>query len=401
MKLYLESYGCTLQKSEASLYVNRLISEGNTLVKTPEEADLSILGTCVVIRKTEDRMVRRIEKLSNISKVRVIGCLSSTGGDLIKGSNVEVVDSKEFRSFYNGVLDDVEVREPSIWEGIPINQGCTGSCNFCISKIARGKLVSRPEQKIVRQVEMQLARGIREIKITSLDTASYGPDIDSSLDSLLNEIEKIREDFRLRIGMMEPANASRIVEGLLEKMQDERIYKFLHIPVQSGDDSVLREMNRGYSVRTFTDLVKRIRTVFEDSTLSTDIVVGYHNDDEDSFERTFSLMEDIKPDIMNITRFSPRPFTKDYNRKVPPSNHSKRWSAELTSLHKEILSKKLSSTVGALKNAMSTEYGKNETTVLRDNSYRPIVIKNRIPLYEMRDVEIVDHSSTFLIGKVL
>lgn len=401
MRIYLESYGCTLQKSESSLYVNRLLSEGNKLVDSPEEADLSVVGTCIVIKKTEDKMLKRIEALSQKSKVKVIGCLAPTGGDAISGENIEVAGTSEFRKFYNGTLEDVDVVSPSIWEGIPINQGCTGSCNFCISRIARGRLVSRKPEKIVSQIRLQLGRGIREVKITSLDTAAYGRDIGLTLDMLVDNILDIEGYFRLRIGMMEPKNTADIQGKLFSLMRDPRVYKFLHLPVQSGDNRVLDSMNREYQAETFMEISKNFQAVFPDGLLSTDIVVGYHSDDEESFQKTYDLMEKTRPGIMNITKFSPRPYTKDFNSRLPPSNKIKRWSSELTDLHHRILNEKLSSRIGKTEDAMATEKGKNGTTVLRDGNYFPVVVRGTIPMYSEVSVEIVDTGSTFLIGKIV
>lgn len=189
--------------------MNRLLSEGAELVQRPEEADIGVIGTCVVIRHTEEKMLRRIEELSSKVRVKVTGCLPAvSAGQLEGGGAVEVLKPREARSLYTGYLDDVEIREASIFEGgIPINQGgCTGSCSYCISRVSRGgKLLSRPVEKIVKQVEMQLERGgIREIRLTSLDTAAYGKDTGHRLPELVAAILRIPKDFRLRVGMMEP-----------------------------------------------------------------------------------------------------------------------------------------------------------------------------------------------------
>ena len=207
MKIYFESYGCTLQKSESSLYLNKLLKdENNQIVNSPEEADLSLIGTCVVIKHTEDRMVKRISSLSKVSgNVQVLGCLATVNGNTIESGNVQVLKPREFRSFYEGDLDGIEIKS-DIYDGIPINQGCTGSCNFCISHIARGKLLSRGIDKIVNQINMELDRNIKEIRISSLDTAAYGKDIGTDLAELVNRISSIDRDFYLRVGMLEPRN---------------------------------------------------------------------------------------------------------------------------------------------------------------------------------------------------
>lgn len=401
MKIYFESYGCTLSKSEAGLYVNRMLSEGGELVKDPKEADLSVIGTCVVIKHTQDKMMSRIGDLSRNSKVKVLGCLPSVSGGALESERIEVLQPKDFRSFYSGALDDVEIREPSIFDGIPINQGCTGSCNYCISRVARGKLVSRPPEKIVNQISMQLDRGIREVRISSLDTAAYGRDIGHLLPELVGDILSLGNDFMLRVGMMEPKNTSDIIDALIERMDSDRVYKFLHIPVQSGDDRILDLMNREYHAQAFREIVSRFRARFPDGTISTDIISGYHNEDEVSFRLTRDLLLETRPEIVNITRFSPRPYTPDYESRVPASNHVKRWTKEYTKIHREILNGRLESILGREERIMVTEKGKPGTSVGRDSSYRPVVVEGEYGFYRKLDVEIVEHSDTYLVGKVL
>ena len=401
LKIYFESYGCTLSKSEAGLYVNKMLSQGGELVSTPSEADLSVIGTCVVIKHTQDRMLSRIEDLSRKSRVKVMGCLPSVSGGVLETERIEVLKPREFRSFYTGNLDDVEIKEPSIFDGIPINQGCTGSCNYCISHVARGKLVSRAPEKIVKQIGMQLERGIREVRISSLDTAAYGKELGISLPHLVGEILKLEDDFRLRVGMMEPKNTQDIIDDLLEKFRDSRVFRFLHIPVQSGDNRILDLMNREYHADSFTTIVKKFREKFPDGTISTDIISGYHDEDEESFERTVKLLEETRPEIINITRFSPRPYTPDFNAKLPPSNSVKKWTREYTDIHKRILEKRYTGLIGKAETIFLTEKGKPGTMVGRDESYRPVVIEGDYPLYEKIEVEIVEQAGTYLIGKKL
>ena len=401
LKIYFESYGCTLSKSEAGLYVNRMLSEGGELVKDPQEADLSVIGTCVVIKHTQDRMMSRIEDLSRSSKVKVLGCLPSVSGGALESERIEVLQPKDFRSFYSGALDDVEIREPSIFDGIPINQGCTGSCNYCISRVARGKLVSRPPEKIVNQIRMQLGRGIREVRISSLDTAAYGRDINHLLPELVGDILSIDSDFMLRIGMMEPKNTSGIIDSLLDRMENSRVYRFLHIPVQSGDDRILDLMNREYHAQAFREIVQKFRMRFPDGTVSTDIISGYHGEDEESFRLTKELLIGARPEIVNITRFSPRPYTPDYESRVPPSNLVKKWTRDYSEIHKAMLKERLDSLMGREEEIMVTEKVKPGTSVGRDKSYRPVVVEGDHELYRKLHVEIVEHGDTYLIGKVL
>ncbi|MCL4328331.1 MAG: tRNA (N(6)-L-threonylcarbamoyladenosine(37)-C(2))-methylthiotransferase [Candidatus Thermoplasmatota archaeon] len=401
MKIYLEAYGCTLSKSEAGLYVNKLLLDGSTLVRTQDEADLSVINTCVVIKHTEDKMIRRIGDLSSTGKVKVIGCLPPVSAGSLSDPNVEFLSNGEFKGFYSGALDDVEIREPSILDGIPINQGCTGSCNFCISRVARGRLLSRPPSKIRGQVELQLKRGIREIRITSLDTAAYGTDTGIRLPDLIGEILSIGEDFRLRVGMMEPRNTRQILGPLMHAYADERVFKFMHLPVQSGDDRILQQMNREYDSSTFLEIIREFRRLYPDSTLSTDVIAGYHGDDEDSFERTLKVIESARPEILNVTRFSPRPYTKDFGARTPTSNYIKRWTTAYMELHRTLLDKRLSELEGKLERVLVTEKGKPGTCVGRDSAYRPVVLSGDLDLNTYVDCLIVGHGPTYLIGKVV
>lgn len=401
MKIYFESYGCTLNKSEAGLYVNSLLKDGSTLVNNPADADLSVVSTCVVIKHTENRMLSRIQELSSKSKVRVMGCLPPVSAGTLESDSIEVLHPREMRAFYYGALDDIEIREPSIFDGIPINQGCTGNCNFCISRVARGKLISRPVSKIASQVRMQIERGIGEVRISSLDTAAYGKDTGVRLPNLIREICSIEGDFMLRVGMMEPRNTFEIVDDLLNSYSDPKVFRFLHLPVQSGDDRILESMNREYKLDEFLKITEKFRNSYPDGTLSTDIISGYPEDDEESFQNTLNMLERTKPEIVNITRFSPRQYTKDFNRKVPDSGKVKRWTAEYTEMHRNIIKERMENLIGRTESIFLTERVKDGTTMGRDQSYRAVVVPGEHPLYSRIDVELVDHGGTYLIGKPL
>ncbi|KAA8922101.1 tRNA (N(6)-L-threonylcarbamoyladenosine(37)-C(2))-methylthiotransferase [Thermoplasma sp.] len=400
MKIYYEGYGCTLNQGETGLYVNRLLSDGSVLVSRPEDADLSIIGTCAVIKKTEDHMMRRIEELSRYGRVRVIGCLSAIKGREISGGNIEAVDRKQFQQFQE-YLDDTSIVDAEIMSGIPINQGCTGRCNFCISHIARGKLVSRKPEKIANQVKMIVSSGKKEIRISSLDTAAYGKDTGYRLPSLIKDITSIDGDFMLRVGMMEPRNTMEILDGLLEAYDDPKVFKFLHIPVQSGDDDVLRAMNREYTVDEFLKIVRSFRKRFPDMTLSTDVIIGYHAETDRSFDLTCDLIEEIKPEIVNVTRFSPRELTPDFEHRPRPTNLLKEQDRRIAEIHGHIVSERFSALVGKVERVLITEIGKPGTMVGRDSAYRPVIVEDSVEKYSWHSVRIIGFENASLIGSVI
>ncbi len=400
MKIYFESYGCTLQKSESSLYLNKLLHDkNNQIVNSPEEADLSLIGTCVVIKHTEDKMVKRISSLSKVSgNVRVLGCLATVNGNTIESDNVQVLKPREFRNFYEGELDNIEIKS-DIYDGIPINQGCTGSCNFCISHIARGKLLSRGIGKIVNQVNMELDRNIKEIRISSLDTAAYGKDIGTDLSELVNTISSIDRNFYLRVGMMEPRNTYDILDKLIHAYRNRNVFKFLHLPIQSAENNVLNAMNREYTIEEAETVWKKFHDAFPEMSIATDIILGYYNDSRAGFEKTIKFLEKYNPDIINVTRFSPRPYTKDYNKTPLNSNLLKEWSNEIIALHSKQMEKKLDSFVGKEEKILVTENGKNGTMVGRDINYRPVVLKGNHEKYSEIQCTIVSHGTNYLIGE--
>ena len=145
--------------------------------------------------------------------------------------------------------------------------------------------------------------------LTSQDTACYGYDIDTNIVNLLKKILKMQRDFRIRLGMGNPDYFPDYLDELIEVFKDRRMYKFLHIPVQAGSDNVLKAMKRNYSISTFKNIIRKFRSNIPDITLSTDIICGYPDETDEDFEETIKLIKEIRPDVLNISRFWPRPGT--------------------------------------------------------------------------------------------
>lgn len=394
MKIYYEKYGCTLNQAETEHVVQNYLDSGGVLVNSPGEADLIILGTCVVIKHTENHMVSRIMELSKLNKRMIIyGCLPAARGEILcKMKHVNSILPKEFTL---NISNPLFVNHVSI----PIAQGCTGHCTYCISKLARGTLKSYREEIIVEKVKEAVKRGIKEIRLTALDAAAYGKDIKTNLQSLLERINNLEGDFRIRVGMMEPSNVLDILDDLLESFKSEKIFKFFHIPVQSGDDSVLRLMGRDYSVDDFIHIVDTIRKNFQHYTLSTDIIVGFPGENEYTFRKTYELARATMPDIMNITRYSPREGTVAFAWKPVKSYISKDWSKKLTDLHREISEKRNAELRGKKFIALVTEKGK-QGYMARTDGYRPVIIEDA-ELNTFYTIEIISTTPYYLIGNVV
>jgi tRNA A37 methylthiotransferase MiaB len=201
--------------------------------------------------------------------------------------------------------------------------------------------------------------------------------------------------------MLEPKNTHEILPDLIESYSSDRVFKFLHLPVQSGDNRILDSMNREYESDTYFEIAEQFRNRYPDSTLSTDIISGYPGDDEESFENTVRLIERTEPEIMNITRFSPRPYTKDFERKTPETNLVKKWTAEYTKLHRRLTNARFDRLIGRFERVFTTERVKEGTTLGRDSAYRPVVLPGDLPLFSDFEAEIVEHSDNYLVGKVI
>ncbi len=285
---------------------------------------------------------------------------------------------------------------------VPISQGCLGNCTYCITKIARGQLDSYPIEEIADMVKAAVENGYREIQLTSQDTSIYGRDRGKSLPELLEKLCGISGDFRIRVGMMNPAGPGPIPRRLIRAYSSKKVFKFLHLPVQSGDNSIIRAMKRGYTLEDFKKIVKEFRAAFPELTLSTDIIVGFPGEDEAAFQRSVQLIEEIRPDLINITRYSERPGTEA--AALPGKVHggiSKERSRVLTKLRFKISAEINSGFVGKEMRVLVTRKGRPGSVICRDDDYRTVVITKDLPVGEWHRVRIVDATEVYLKGEIV
>jgi MiaB/RimO family radical SAM methylthiotransferase len=256
-----------------------------------------------------------------------------------------------------------------------VAEGCNGSCNYCIVKKARGRLKSHSLQGLVAEVKRQAALGTAEVQICAQDTAAYGSDQGSDLAQLLERLAGIPGDFMLRVGMMNPNSALLIQEKLLKAFQSPKIYRFLHIPVQSGSDRILQSMGRRYSAKDFLQVAWAFRAAFPDITIITDVIVGFPGESEEDFKETLNLMKVLQPDKVNITRFSARPGTAAARLYDMPDRIKKDRSRELTRVWLEIAAERNQRYVGEVLEARITERGRDGTMKARAENYLGLVVK--------------------------
>ena len=284
---------------------------------------------------------------------------------------------------------------------VQIAQGCLGNCSFCATKLARGRLRSFEIKSIIEEIKLALEEGKKEIQICSQDNAIFGLDRGRpGLSALLEEILKIKKNFRIRIGMMTPKFTKQILKELISLFQDKRIYKYVHIPVQSGDNKILKKMRRNHTVEDFLEIVKVFRESFQDFLIATDIIVGFPGEDKKSFQKTYNLIEKVKPDVLNITKFSKREGTpaaqfKDVSERIKTER-----SKVLSELSEKIREKKNREFLGRKFEVLIIQKGKNNTFLARTNFFKAVVL-NQGRIGEFTKTEIIDFKPNYLIGKLI
>ena len=365
--VYIETYGCSANQNNSEILAGILKQAGYEITNNEKIAGIIILNTCVVKSKTESKIRRRIQDLAKQSKRKLIiiaGCMPETDAKEIKKLNEKAIflgthhfseipklirKHKENNlgwSEQNKFLDyqaEEKINLPKISKNklisiTQISEGCLGSCNFCKARLAKGKLFSYDINNIIKSIENDLKSGAKEIWLTSQDCANYGMDksiseenlnlsissknkslINSSakrsmqegyqygnqqLPELLNEILKLKHNFKLRLGMMDPNNVLPILEELIKVYRNPKMYKFLHITIQSASNKVLKDMNRLYKIEDAENIIERFRKEFPDITISTDIIVGYPTETQEDHEKNMNFIKKYKPPVFNLSKMS-------------------------------------------------------------------------------------------------
>ncbi len=409
MRYFVETYGCTMNFGEGRELAEVMASLGYMESESADDADIVILNTCTVVDTTEKRMLSRLSELRRLGKEVVItGCLAKVQPRRIeiRAPDAPILPPDEYGSFRQEIESRFGIAGPAVPVShhndaiLPISQGCLGNCSYCITKLARGHLRSYPAETLTERFRRYVDEGATEILLTSQDTACYGFDTGTDLGALLESMLRIEGEYRVRIGMMNPNNLSRCLDSLLAAMDDRRVYRFLHIPVQSGSDRVLKAMRRHYTASDFMELVDTVRSSFPDVSIATDLICGFPGETDEDHELSVRMVRDLRADTVNITRFSPRPGTDAFSMPQVHGRIASERSAELTRVKNETEFDVNGSMVNRRFTALSTEAGK-DGTILRTDNYRPVVVREDIPLGEFHEVEVTDRRSTYLIGRVI
>ncbi|UKJ89803.1 tRNA (N(6)-L-threonylcarbamoyladenosine(37)-C(2))-methylthiotransferase [Theileria orientalis] len=354
-KIYVKNFGCSHNISDGEYMLGLLVDYGFKLVDTMEESHLVIINSCTVKGPSEEAMISFIRAASAMGlPIIVSGCvpqadknnpvfnsprislLGITQLDRIvevvenslQGNKMVLLEKKDLPQ-----LDLPKIRRNKLIEIIPLSTGCLGSCTFCKTKHSRGVLGSYDVEVILDRVESCLNEGVKEIWLTSEDLGAYGIDIGTNLVTLLRSIiQVLPPDRMLRLGMSNPPYIKKYIDEICEILLHDNVYEFIHIPVQSCSNSVLKKMNREYEVEEFLHLVETIRTKVPNCTIATDIIAGFPTEKHEDHMITRTMLEELKLPVINISQFYPRKGTIASKMKQLGNKVRKNRSRDITSV---------------------------------------------------------------------
>jgi len=427
-KIYIKTHGCSNNFSESEAMAGILSKDGFEIVDGPSDADVIILNVCTVKGEVIAlKSIRQVKEQYPYKKIVIAGCITPKLANEVKeiGPDMSLISThniSNIRSVVEETMNDDPVEELSMNQNpkiglprkrrnpivgiIPISSGCNQGCSYCSVILIKGKLLSYLEDKIIAEAKACLKEGCKELWITSQDTVNYGLDKEekSRLPELIKKICELEGDFMIRLGMMNPTLLIPVADEMVSAFNNPKVFKFLHIPVQSGSDIILQKMNRKYTVEQFKELISKFRNAVNDLTISTDIIVGFPGETDMQFQESLALIKEIKPDVLNISRYIPRPGTKAYEMENPvDGNTAKERSITMTNTFDWIAldnNKKWKGWEGSI---VVDEKGKKGTGTFvgRNLSYKPVVVEGEFNLGDKLKVKIVDTTTWDLRGQVV
>lgn len=414
-KIYLQTHGCSTNFSESEVMAGLLEKAGFKIVKNSENANILIINICTVkgeINATKE--IRNLKEANPEKKLIVGGCLTrelikeireiSEDASLINTHNiskiVEVVEETINENIIEAVSIDKEkkinfpkIRKNPVVGIVPILSGCNNECSYCSVKLVKGKLESYAKKDILDEVNAALKDGCKEIWITSQDNAAYETEEiwRSSLPELLKEIIEIDKDFKVRVGMVNPNNLRPIIDDMIEVYKSPKIFKFIHVPLQSGNDEILAKMRRNYTVEDFKELINKFKIEIPNLTFATDIIVGFPGETVDQFNDSLDVIKELRPDALNISKFIARPRTESYYMKDKvEGGATKDRSRIMTDIFHNICRMNNEKWLNWEGNVLVDEKGKDDSWIARNFAYKQVILNGDFKLGQIVKVKITN-----------
>ncbi|MFD3163136.1 MiaB/RimO family radical SAM methylthiotransferase [Herpetosiphon sp. NSE202] len=339
-RYFVWTVGCQMNVSDSERLESALQGVGYTPAEQAEDADFIVLNSCSVRANAEEKIIGKITDIQRIkrerpdTKIVLWGCMVGPNNQSIFKKKLPMVDHFVSPSAVDEVLalapnPIYQLDEPALpvadWEvppvnvHVPINYGCNMSCAYCVIPLRRGKERSRPMAEIADEVRRICARGAKEITLLGQIVDSYGHDLPGRPDlaDLLEYIHDTPGLVRLRFLTSHPAFMSEKLLHAIARLP--KVMPDINLPIQAGDDQLLKVMKRGYTVAKYTKLIERIREIIPNVSLSTDIIVGHPGETREMFERTLEMVENLRFDKVHIAAYSSRPGTKAGEMELDPT----------------------------------------------------------------------------------
>ncbi len=340
-KLYIETLGCQMNKSDSERISGILSHFGYIETQNEKDADFYIINTCSIRQLSADKAYSQLGVWGKLKKSRpeikiaICGCVAQQDKakirkrapyvDLIFGTHNIYELPQLIKRVNNGekvcaitsnpVIHDQNdykiSRKNSVNAWIPIIEGCNNFCTYCIVPFTRGRERSRLPEEIIREAKNIVNEGYKEITLLGQNVDSYGKDLKNdniTLANLLRELNKIEGNFRIRFVTSYPSD---ITDDLINAVDEcDKVCKYFHIPMQSGNSRILKEMNRRYTKEEYYEIVSKIRKRFPDSAITSDFIAGFPSETEEEFQDTLKAIEELGLDYSNTAAYSPRKYTK-------------------------------------------------------------------------------------------
>lgn len=331
MKAAIHTLGCKVNIYESEYIINILKENGYQIVDFDSKADIYIINTCTVTNtsdKKSEKMIKRARKQNKDAIIIAMGCHAQIKGDNIdadiiignkdKSKIISLIEEyqenkNKIKRIYN--LDNVSFEDMYISSFnnhtrafVKIQDGCDAFCSYCIIPYARGPIRSKDPKTVIKEITSLVENGYKEIILTGIHTGKYGKDINYTFEQLLKDIIKIKNLYRIRISSIE---INELTDPILNLIKDNQVIaKHLHIPLQSGSDKILKLMDRKYDLKFYKDRIEKIRKMIKDISITTDLIVGFPNENEKDMEDTLKFLKEIKFTKIHTFPYSKREGTK-------------------------------------------------------------------------------------------
>ena len=435
MKYYIKTFGCQMNVHESEKLAGMLESLTYEKTETIDNADVIVFNTCCIRDGVEQKIMGNIGAIEKLKKknpniiVAICGCMSQADGrsDLIrkKFPFVDIIfgthNIHKFRDFVikfkenknkitdimesaDGIYENIDIARDNMFSNawVNINYGCNNFCSYCIVPYVRGRERSRAMEDIENEVKDLINKGYRYITLLGQNVNSYGNDIDNpdvNFANLLERLARLEGDFRIKFMTSHPKDLSEDVVKIIAKY--EKLSKVIHLPIQSGNNKVLKTMNRKYTREHYLDLIDMIRKHIPDAYISTDIIVGFPGETEEEFMDTYTLIEKVRYDGVFAFMFSRRSGTVADTMPDQISEEIKKDRIHrLLKLSKDMTKQKNYELIGKTINVLSKEPNDYGYEVLSDSG-RTINVSEKLEKNKFYKVEITKFSANKLYGRII